>query len=318
MKIAVLGAGGVGGYFGGRLAQAGHDVTFVARGAHRQAIEQNGLAVTSPKGDFVIRPAAVTDDPSTVGPVDLVLLGVKAGQVPDVAPAIRGLIRETPGASGGPATVVVPLQNGVEAADDLVQALGAGPVVGGLCRIVASITGPGQVTHHGVEPTIVIGELDHSSSERVAWIRDGFESAGIAVDLPGNIHVALWEKLLLVAPWGGLGGLTGLPLDALCEAPETRRLLERSMTEVARVAAARGAGLPDGTVEKTAQFLAALPPGGTASMQRDLMDGRPSELDTQIGAIVRLGRAADVDTPVNAFIYDCLAPVERRARRARP
>jgi 2-dehydropantoate 2-reductase len=302
----VFGAGAVGGYFGGRLAMAGHDVTFIARGAHLDAIRRSGLQVASTRGDFVVHPATATDEPSAVGVSDIVLLGVKAGAVSDVAPAIRSLI--------GPGTVVVPLQNGVEAASDLVGVLGPEPVIGGLCRIVSALTGPGRITHAGIEPTIVMGELDGSTSGRVARVRDILEQAGVAVQVPDDIHVALWEKFLLIAPWGGLGGLTRVPLDVLCHTPETHRLLGLAMAEVAAVAAAHGVQLAADVVDRTVTFLAGLSPGATASMQRDIMEGRPSELDAQIGSIVRLGREKATDTPVNTFIYECLLPGERIAR----
>ena len=306
MRVAVYGAGGVGGYFGGRLAEAGHDVTFIARGQHLDAIRKGGLRVSSIRGDFVIQPASATDDPSSVGVVDLVLVGVKAGQVSEVAPAMFSMVE--------PGTVVVPLQNGVQTATDLIDALGEAPVIGGLCRVVASVTGPGHVTHAGIEPTILVGELSGVRSERAERIRDAFLDANIMAEAPDDIRVALWEKFLLIAPWGGLGGLTRVTLDVLCHTPETRSLLEAAMSEVAALAAAHDVRLAPDVVGKIATYLAGLPPGGTASMQRDIIEGRPSELDAQTGSIVRLGREKKVDTPVNAFIYDCLLPGERIAR----
>ena len=306
MRIAVYGAGGVGGYFGGRLAESGQDVTFIARGAHLDAIRRDGLQVASPKGDFVVHPASATDDPSTVGLVDLVLVGVKAGQVSDIAPDIRSMV--------GPETVVVPLQNGVEAPADLVAGLGQKPVLGGLCRILASITGAGRITHGGVEPTIVIGELGVSTSARVGRLRGVLDEAGVSVEVPDDIHSALWLKFLLVTPWGGLGALTRVPLDVLCGTSETKRLLEQAMSEVRALAVAHEVTLPADVVDKTVTLLADLPPGTIASMQRDIMARRPSELEAQTGSIVRLGREKRVPTPVNRFIYSCLLPGERIAR----
>ena len=307
MRITIYGAGGVGGYFGGRLAQAGHDVSFIARGAHLDAIRRDGLQVSSPKGDFVIHPdaATATDDAASVGVADLILLGVKAGQVAAVAPLLVSMI--------GPDTVVVPLQNGVEAADDLATALGPAPVIGGLCRIVSSIAGPGQIIHTGLEPTIVIGELDRASSERVGRVQQALETAGIAVEIPDDIHVALWQKLLMIGPWGGLGGMTRVTLDALCDTAETRALLQQAMAEVHALAAAHQALLPADSVERTLEFLASLAPGATASMQRDIMNGRPSELDSQIGVVVRRGREKGVNTTVHSLVYDSLLPGEETA-----
>jgi len=308
VKIAIYGVGGVGGYFGGRLAQAGHDTVFIARGAHLDAMRRDGLQVSSPKGDFVVPldSCTATDDAAGVGVVDLILLGVKAGQVSDVAPAMVSMV--------GPGTVVVPLQNGVEAAGDLVSALGPSPVLGGLCRIVSSIAGPGRIAHAGLEPTIVMGELDRSSSERVERVRHGLAEAGITVEIPDDIHVALWQKLLMIGPWGGLGAMTRVTLDALCDTTETRTLLHQAMSEVHALAAAHEVHLPADAVEKTIAFLAGLPPGGTASMQRDIMKGRPSELESQIGVVVRLGPEKGVDTTVHSFVYESLLPGETIAR----
>jgi len=305
-RIVVFGAGAVGGYFGGRLAHAGHHVTFIARGAHLDAIRRNGLQVSSPTGDFVVTPATATDDTSSVGVADVVLVGVKAGAVSGLAATLHPLI--------GRHTVVVPLQNGVEAAADLMVAVGSERVIGGLCRIAASVTAPGRIAHAGITPTVVLGEMDGSHSPRVDLVAALLRSADVAVEISDDIQAALWEKFLLIAPWGGLGGVTRVPLDALCSAPETRRLLEAAMTEVAALAAAHGVTLAADIVSRTLEFLDAVPSGGTASMQRDLMARRPSELDTQTGTIVRLGRKRGVDTPVNTFLYDCLAPGERLAR----
>jgi len=305
-RIVVFGAGAVGGYFGGRLAHAGHHVTFIARGAHLDAIRRNGLQVSSPTGDFVVTPATATDDTSSVGVADVVLVGVKAGAVSGLAATLHPLI--------GRHTVVVPLQNGVEAASDLMVAVGSERVIGGLCRIAASVTAPGRIAHAGITPTVVLGEMDGSHSPRVELVAALLRSADVAVEISDDIQAALWEKFLLIAPWGGLGGVTRVPLDALCSAPETRRLLEAAMTEVAALAAAHGVTLAADIVSRTLEFLDAVPSGGTASMQRDLMARRPSELDTQTGTIVRLGRKRGVDTPVNTFLYDCLAPGERLAR----
>ncbi|HIE94921.1 MAG TPA: 2-dehydropantoate 2-reductase [Acidobacteria bacterium] len=214
----------------------------------------------------------------------------------------------------GTHTVVVPLQNGVEATSHLMAALGSKPVIGGLCRIVASVTSPGRITHAGIEPTVIVGELDGSTSERVGLLRDLLSEAGVAVEVADDIQAALWEKFLLIAPWGGLGGLTRVTLDVLCGTPETRRLLAQSMGEVAAVAAAHGVRLVPDIVDRTMRFLAQVPAGGTASMQRDIMERRPSELEAQVGAIVRLGRDKSVDTPINTLVYECLLAGERIAR----
>jgi 2-dehydropantoate 2-reductase len=188
VRVAVFGTGGVGGYFGGRLAQAGEDVVFIARGQHLAAIRHHGLQVSSVAGDFMIQPAIATDAPASVDPVDLVLVGVKAWQVNDAAAAMRPLIR--------PGTMVLPLQNGIEAPKQLADVLGGDHVLGGLCRLIALVGAPGHIRHTGVEPYIAFGELDSLPSERIEQLRQAFTSAqGVRVEIPTNIQVAMWSKI---------------------------------------------------------------------------------------------------------------------------
>ncbi len=306
MRIAVFGTGGVGGYFGGRLAAAGEEVTFIARGATLAALREHGLIVDSVKGDFAVRPAAATDDPRQVGAVDAVLLAVKAWQVAEAAARLHPLL--------GPGSVVVPLENGVEAPGELVAALGPGAVAGGLCQIVAFQVAPGHVRHAGLEPAIAFGELDRRASPRLERLRRAFELAGVSARIPADIEVAMWEKFLFIASLSGLGAVTRVPAGVVRSVPETRELLAGALAEIAEVARARGIGLPADATERTLAFIDALPADATASMQRDVMAGRPSELEAQNGAVVRLGRAAGVGTPVAAFVYAALLPQERRAR----
>lgn len=307
MQIAVFGAGGVGGYFGGRLAQAGEAVTFIARGEHLRAIRERGLRVDSLLGDFVIQPARATDSPAEVGPVDAVLLGVKAWQVREAAEAMRPLI--------GPATFVVPLQNGVEAPDELVAVLGREHVLGGFCRIIALIAGPGHIRHAGGQPYIAFGELDNRRSERVERLRAAFSrAAGLTVDVPADIRAAMWEKFLTIASFSGVGAVTRAPIGVIRSVPETREMMVGVMREIIAVANARGIPLGEDAVQRVLAFRDSLPPDSTASMQRDIMEGRPSELEWQNGAVVRLGREVGVETPLNAFIYHSLLPQELRAR----
>lgn len=308
MRIAVFGAGGVGGYFGGRLAQAGEDVVFVARGPHLEAIRRDGLTVESTAGDFVVRPTA-TEDVRTAGPVDAVLLGVKAWQVKDAALALRPLLE-----GGG---FVVPLQNGVEAADELAAELGAERVLGGLCKISSYVAAPGRIRHVGVAPRVEFGERDGRRSERVDRLRVAFEKAsGVDAGTPGDINAAVWEKFLFITPLSGVGAITRMPAGVLRAVPESRSMLESAMREVFDVGRARGIGLRKDAVARTMSYIDGLPPDTTASMQRDILEGRPSELDYQTGAVVRLGRQSQVAVPVNEFIYWSLLPGERRARGA--
>lgn len=306
MKVVVFGVGGVGGYFGGRLAQAGEQVTFLARGEHLEAIQTNGLRVDSIKGDFTIQPAIATDDPSLVGIVDVVFLGVKAWQVPEAARALPPLIGEH--------SCVVPLENGVDAPGQLAAELGAGHVLGGLCKISAFIARPGHIRHAGIEPYIAFGELDNQPSARVDRLRSAFERAGVVVEVPPDIQVAMWEKFLFIAAISGVGAVTRVPVGVIRDVPETREMLETAMREIFEVARARGVELPSDVIDRTMAFTDGLSPGVTASMQRDIMDGRPSELESQNGAVVRMGLETGVSTPANAFLYHALIPQELQAR----
>jgi 2-dehydropantoate 2-reductase len=309
VRVAVFGTGGVGGYFGGRMAQAGEDVVFIARGQHLAAIRDHGLQVSSVAGDFLIQPATATDAPASVDPVDLVLLGVKAWQVTDAAAAMRPLIR--------PGTMVLPLQNGIEAPKQLADVLGDQHVLGGLCRLITMVSAPGHIRHTGVEPYIAFGELDSRPSERIEQLRQAFTSAqGVRVEIPTNIQVAMWSKFLFIASLSGMGAVTRMPLGEIRSHPETREMLIQAMDEIRAVALRRGVPLPEDIVARTLSLIDGLPPEGTASMQRDIIDGRPSELDAQNGAVVRLGQELEVEVPVHSFIYRALLPLERRARRA--
>lgn len=306
MRIAMFGTGGAGGYFGARLAQAGEHVLFIARGEHLRAIRENGLRVDSVDGDFVVKPDLVTDDPAKAGAVDVVFVGVKAWQVPEAARAIPPLI--------GPQTFVVPLQNGVEAPDQLAAILGRERVVGGLAKVLSFIAEPGRLRHLGGPASITFGELDHRPSERTERLRDLLSRRGIAAEIPPDIHVALWEKFLFIVPLGGIGAVTRATVGTLRTLPETRWMLEEGMHEIRAVAHGRKISLADDLVARTMDFVDTLPPEGTSSMQRDILAGKPSELEAWNGAVVRLGRQAGVATPLHDFLYRSLLPQERRAR----
>jgi 2-dehydropantoate 2-reductase len=307
MKLAVFGTGGAGGYFGGRLAQAGIDTTFIARGPHLAALRATGLRVESLLGDFTLAPVAATDDPAQVGPVDYVLLGVKTWQIPEAAAALRPLL--------GAETAVVPLQNGVEAADQVAAVVGREHVVGGLARIISFVAGPGHIRHAGSDPYLAFGELDNHPSARVERLRQAAARAvGMQVEVPADIQAALWAKFLFVTPVGAVGAVTRVPAGVFRRLPETRALLEQAIREILAVAQARSIALTEAAVAEALRIVDGLPPQGTASMQRDIVDGKPSELEAQCGAVVRLGAAAGVPVPANDFMYRCLLPQELRAR----
>jgi 2-dehydropantoate 2-reductase len=307
MRFAIYGAGGVGGYFGGRLAEAGIDVVFIARGEHLQALRKRGLRVESICGDFELAAVEATDDPADAGQIDVVIVATKAGQVEDAARAMAPMLAKR--------TFVLPLQNGVEAPDILARALGVERVVGGLCGLLSYIVGPGHIRHAAIPPFISIGELDNRKSERIEKLRQSLERArGVRVEVPADIQAAMWKKFLFIAGWGAVGAATRAPVGVLRSCPETRELMRRAIAEIYAVAVARGVALDSGIVDKTMAGIDGLAEDGTASMQRDMMAGRPSELEMQTGAVLRLGRQAGVDTPVNGFLYSCLLPMELRAR----
>jgi 2-dehydropantoate 2-reductase len=302
----VIGAGGVGGYFGGRLAMAGQEVHFIARGAHLDAIRENGLRVDSIRGDFVVRPAHATDAPGEVGPVDAVIVAVKTWQVAEAATRGRPLI--------GPDTVVLPLLNGVDAPGELANIFGPGHVLGGLCRIVAEIAEPGHILHSAVEPSITLGELDNSRSARVRHLEQAFTEAGVRVDIAEDIEAAIWGKFMLIATWSGVGAVTRAPIGAWRDLAGTRSMAMACLEEIFALARALEVGLPGDSVATTLSYIDSVAFDATASMQRDIVAARPSELEAQTGAVVRLGAAANVPTPTHAFIYHSLQLQERAAR----
>jgi 2-dehydropantoate 2-reductase len=309
MRIAVCGAGGVGGYFGGRLALAGEDVVFIARGAHLQAMRRQGLQVESLKGNFTLSPVQATDDPAQAGPVDVVLVAVKAWQVPEAARAIRSLV--------GAETFVVPLQNGLEATAQLAEALGAPHVIGGSCMISSAIAAPGCIRHVGLEPSVTLGEMDHRPSSRAERLRQALEHAGVTATVAPNIQVAIWEKFMAIR-YGPIGAVTQAAIGVLRTIPETRRMIAQACDETLAVAQAHGIPLADETPARTMAALDAVPADLTASLQRDMQAGRPSEMDALTGALVRLGIEVGVATPLHTFLYHSLLPQELRARGQLP
>lgn len=306
MKIAIFGVGGVGGFFGGKLAQADHDVAFIARGNHLAAIRRSGLLVRGEAGNFLTRPTAASDSPAEIGPVDLVIVAVKAWQIPDAAQAMRPLI--------GPNTTVLPLLNGVEAPDQLQTHLTGAHVLGGFCRVQSYISAPGEITQGGTPPFIALGEMDGQPTSRVGAVQDLLTSAGIDARTPPSIQAAMWQKLIFISAFGGIGALTRMPVGVMRNLPQVRKMLISCMTEAEQVALARGLILADDAVARAMALIDSLAPEGTASMQRDILSGYPSELEAQNGAVVRFGHSADVPTPTHRIVYNALLPQEQIAR----
>lgn len=307
MKIVVFGTGGVGGYFGGRLAQKGEDVTFIARGAHLAALRETGLRVESVDGDFAVHPVKVTDSSQTIHETDLILLAVKAWQLDDAILQMKPLVGEN--------TMILPLLNGMEHMDKLFAAYGAKHVLGGMCRISAVIGGPGLIRHVGIKPYIAYGEWDNSKSERILKLDELFKSInGIAAEISADIQTAMWEKFIFISGTSGVGAYTRQTMGEYRSNPETRAMLFASMDETAAVARARGVPIAENFVEATMQRIDSLPADVTASMQKDMMAGRPSELNEQTGAVIRMGKAAGVPTPTQEKLFAALLPLEQKAR----
>jgi len=274
-----------------------------------RAIQANGLRVDSTDGDFIVYPAKATEDVGEVGETDLIILGVKAWQVPEAALAIKPIV--------GPKTTVVPLQNGVDAVPQLVAELGAEHVIGGLCRIVSFVVGPGHIRHAGFAPSVIIGELDNRRSERIETIEHVFKRAGLDTTIAADIQVALWTKFLFIASFSGVGAVADAPAGVLRSDPKRRAQMLGAMEEIYSLAHARGVKLPPDSVAKVMAAIDGLPDDATSSMQRDIAAGKPSELESQNGAVVRMARESGVDVPTHTIIYETLKPLEESAQRGR-
>ena len=305
MRTAIFGAGGVGGYFGGLLAQAGHEVSFIARGEHLRALQEAGLRVNSVNGDFTIRPARATDTPAEIGPVDYVVVAVKQYSLREAAPQIRPLV--------GPETTVVPLLNGVDAHRPLIEAVGAGPVVGGLCSLVSLVEAPGVIRQESKLRRVVVGELDRRKSDRVERLVRAWAAAGAEAIHAEDILVALWIKFVFIASFGGVTSLARCNAGELLASRETRELFVEAMREVEAVARARHIELAPDAVEQGLSIADAFEPTATSSMQRDVAAGKPFELEAFSGTVVRLGEQAGVATPMHQMLYGLLKPALLKA-----
>ncbi len=306
MKIAVMGAGGVGGYFGGLLARSGHEVTFIARGAHLAAIQQNGLRVESQlDGDFTA-PGKATDDTAEAGVQDLVLFTVKMYHNQSAVAALAPLV--------GPGTVVLTLQNGIDNGEQLAAALGREPVMIGSAYMEGRIREPGVVTQGG-PGMAVFGELTPGITGRGRNLLKVFLDAGWRVELAENMPGMLWKKFAYIAGSAGVNAATGSDYGEMRSVPETRELIEGAIEECLAVGRALGAPLMEDSLEWAMTSLDNFPATGRASLAKDFQDGNPVELEGLTGAVVRLGRQAGVPTPLNRAIYAILKPWELRLRQ---
>ena len=300
MKIAIMGTGGVGGYYGGLLAHSGQDVTFIARGAHLAAIREKGLQVKSVLGGFLVSPAHATDNPAEVGPVDLILFATKTYHTDEAAQAIRLMV--------GPDTVVLPLQNGVDAAERIGAVVGTEHLLGGATWLSAAIEAPGVIGQYSQFRRIVLGELDGRKTPRAQQVFDALNATGATVELSDNIAKVLWTKFVFIASVSVLGSLTRVTFGEYRNVPEARAALTEAIAEVAAVARAKGVLLDADVVDKTLAFIDGSAPGIKPSMQRDVEAGRPSELESMLGIVVRLGEELGVPTPVMRVAYALLKP----------
>jgi len=307
MNILIYGIGGVGGYFGGKLTQTKHNVTFIARGEHLKAIQDNGLDVTSYKGDFKATPDLATDDLSKIPTPDLVILGVKSWQVNDTVKNLKPYIK--------PETLFLPLQNGAANAEMILEVLPEAQVLGGLCRIVSFVDGAGKIKHPHFEPSITLGELDGSLTDRAKRIKEMFEEVGdVTVHLVDNIQVEIWKKFLFICTISGLGGLVRVPMGKIRSSDYLFNMMRDTAQEIFKVAKAKGIKLTEAHMDAVFEAIQNQGADVTASTQRDIMEGKPSELDNFNGYIVREGKRLGVSVPVNELIYECLKPMEKEAR----
>ena len=300
MRIAVVGAGGVGGGFGAALAKAGADVTFIARGAHLAAMKSQGLKVGGGRGETHLVPTRATDDPAEVGQVDIVLFSVKLWDVESAGEQIKPLI--------GPDTGVIPLQNGVDAAERLIPILGSKAVMGGVAQVSASITAPGVITQVGTFMRMIFGELDGRRSQRGEDFLALCLKAGFDATLSEQILTDLWMKFILLAANSGITALARQPLGKLRDDPDMRPIFRAALQETFDVGRARGVALPADAVERTLDFIAHLPPNMKASMALDLDRGNRLELPWLSGKVAELGRQLGIPTPTHGMIYAMLKP----------
>lgn len=307
MEILIFGSGGVGGYFGGKLANAGFNVTMIARGKHLEAIKENGLEVESINGNFKVQPKLVTSDLTEVPTPNLIILGVKSWQLKDVALQLKPIIDSE--------TMILPLQNGANNAGELLEIFPSKNVLAGLCHLISFMEKPGKIKHVAFDPRITFGEIDNSKTERVKKLKTVFDKAEITNYNPENIQVEIWKKFLFIATISGIGGLTRVPIDKIRSRDYLYKLMQKTAAEIKAVANAKGIPIEEKHLNQTFEVIKNQAEGTTASTQRDIMAGKASELENFNGFIVKEGEKLKVPTPVNKMLYELLLPMEREARR---
>ena len=311
MRIAIMGTGGVGGYYGALLALAGqHDVAFIARGPHLEAIREKGLQVKSVLGDLLVSPALATDRPAEVGPVDLILFTTKTYHTDEAALLMKPMVSDT--------TTVVSFQNGVDAAERIGAVVGRERVLGGATWLSAAVEAPGVIGQYSQFRRIVLGELDGRKTKRLEDISRALQEAGPTVEVTDNIAKVLWTKFVFISSVSAVGSLTRVTFGEYREVPEARAVLKEAIGEVAAVARAGGVELDGDVVEKTLDFLDGSAPGIKPSMQRDVEGGKVNELESMVGVVVKKGEELGVPTPFMRFAYAMLKPGLLKTRQTAP
>ncbi|MBI5021704.1 MAG: 2-dehydropantoate 2-reductase [Ignavibacteriales bacterium] len=305
MKIGIIGTGGVGGYFGGKIAKAGYDVTFVTRGLNLNVLKTNGLIVKSIQGDFKISRVNATEKIEDLKHSDLILICVKAWQVKEVALKLKSVIKEN--------AVVIPLQNGILAVDELKIYLNEVNIVGGLCFIISKMESPGIINHFGVEPSIVFGEINNLKTERLNNIKEVFDKSGIKSKISEDIKADLWKKFITICV-SGLLAVTKSTYGELRELPETRRMMIDLLQEIYMLSQKIGVDIKSDFVDNIVTLIDTYPYDSTSSLTRDIWEGKPSEINYQNGTVVKLGQRYGIETTINKFVYSCILPMELKAR----
>lgn len=306
MNIVVFGAGGVGGYFGAKLAKSGNKVTFIARGKHLEAIKNNGLQIKSINGNFIVF-LEVTNNIETIkSKIDLIILGVKSWQLIEIAKLIKPIISKY--------TLVLPLQNGADNADKLLTVLNSENVLAGLCRIVSKVESPGIINHFEYEPEIIFGEISNEKTNRIKQIKQVFDKAEFKNEIADNIQLAIWKKFLFIITFSGIAALTRSNIGVLRSSNYLRNMMLQTAKEIVKIANAKNILLTRVDIDRTFSIYDKLNPKTTASMQRDVMENKPSELENFNGYIVNQGKKLKIKTPINELIYKTLLPQENLAR----
>lgn len=287
------------------MAKAGYDVRFLARGAHLQALKTNGLTVKSIHGDFRIPKVNATDSFKEMDKCDLVLVCTKAWQLKEIIPGLQQLV--------GDNSMVLPLQNGILAAKELSDGIGEWHVLGGICKIISKVESPGVINHFGVDPVIIFGELNKRSSARLESLKTVFANSGIASEISVDIQSEIWKKFITNC-LSGLLAITRTTYGELREMPETRQMMVGLLSEIYQLALREGINIESGFVESTMDFIDSFPHNTTSSLTRDVLEGRPSEIEYQNGTVVRLAKKHKLNVPINQFVYTCILPMEIKAR----